>query len=216
MSWRQFSHCLATFCFLLIFDLLLFVVDRRLAPISHPIELFEIWFQKNTNTVLIYWWNVSRLKLSFLYCCFYNFRFYFPRSGISIFINRCSDDDRPVGNSHGQNLFVICWIVLLLMMIFTSCFYVLVWFGISIIVIRYFGGDCPDGNSSDRWLSVIFDLLFVDFNSCFYHSSAGKKYRLSLSVASMVVVLDGDFDASCICDIFIPYIIIHWLVLDFC
>ncbi|KAH9511397.1 hypothetical protein DERF_009863 [Dermatophagoides farinae] len=60
-----------------------------LAPISHPIELFEIWFQKNTNTVLIYWWNVSRLKLS---------------SGISIFINRCSDDDRPVGNSHGQNL----------------------------------------------------------------------------------------------------------------
>ena len=56
---------------------------------------------------------------------------------------------------------------------------------------------------------MIFDLLFVDFNSCFYHSSAGKKYRLSLSVASMVVVLDGDFDASCICDIFIPYIIIH-------
>lgn len=74
------------------------------------------------------------------------------------------------------------------MMIFTSCFYVLVWFGISIIVIRYFGGDCPDGNSSDR---------------------AGKKYRLSLFVASMVVVLNGDFDASCICDIFIPYIIIH-------
>ncbi|KAH9517494.1 hypothetical protein DERF_008167 [Dermatophagoides farinae] len=95
MSWRQFSHCLATFCFLLIFDLLLFVVDRRLAPISHPIELFEIWFQKNTSTVLIYWWNVSCLKLSFL-CCW---------SGISIFINRCSDDDRPVGNSHGQSLF---------------------------------------------------------------------------------------------------------------
>ncbi|KAH9511396.1 hypothetical protein DERF_009863 [Dermatophagoides farinae] len=64
-------------------------IVHALAPISHPIELFEIWFQKNTNTVLIYWWNVSRLKLS---------------SGISIFINRCSDDDRPVGNSHGQNL----------------------------------------------------------------------------------------------------------------
>ncbi|KAH9528773.1 hypothetical protein DERF_002688 [Dermatophagoides farinae] len=56
------------------------------------------------------------------------------------------------------------------------------------------GGDCPDGNSSDR---------------------AGKKYRLSLSVASMVVVLDGDFDAV----VSVIYLSIHYyslMVLDFC
>ncbi|KAH9528774.1 hypothetical protein DERF_002688 [Dermatophagoides farinae] len=94
-------------------------------------------------------------------------------SGISIFINRCSDDDRPVGIPMAK-------------------IYLLVWN----INHRYslLGGDCPDGNSSDR---------------------AGKKYRLSLSVASMVVVLDGDFDAV----VSVIYLSIHYyslMVLDFC
>ncbi|KAH9511398.1 hypothetical protein DERF_009863 [Dermatophagoides farinae] len=65
-------------------------VDRRCLHIS---------MQKNTGAKR----NWLQLAIQ-LNCSRYGSKRIRTRSGISIFINRCSDDDRPVGNSHGQNL----------------------------------------------------------------------------------------------------------------